>query len=186
MNGAWAVSLAAGQVHPSGLLMNCPIITKYVLLTMGEALLLWLQTPKHNKAIRGLVLKFRTPLRHHSYDAVVCLCINTGQGKISASYGALIRTATLWVLFPQNGHARKFKPLPMEVVCTFSEGCYTARQCVWLTLDCTLLTHISPPFPSPPSYQPLTVTISICNPTPYPVYVGSLGTLWPTIDHSKL
>ncbi len=42
----------------------------------------------------------------------------------------------------------------------------------------------SPP-PFPPAHHPLTVIMSICNPTPCFIYVVSSGPLWPTFYHYK-
>ncbi len=76
--------------------------------------------------------------------------------------------------------------------------CSSFRQCfqknVGESLDRSLspsppLTEHSPHLtslpPFPPAHHPLTVIISICNPTPCSIHVISSGSLWPTFCHYK-
>ncbi len=96
------------------------------------------------------------------------------------------------------------EPPPKERVGIFGEGC-EIKLLIWSklqyfqetvggSLDRSLspsppLTEYSSPLfpytPFPPAHPPLTVIMSICNPTPCFIYVVSSGPLWPTFCHFK-
>ncbi len=81
--------------------------------------------------------------------------------------------------------------LPASVVTSLSVNVFMKRlEKVWTGAFPYLPHWLNTPFPIcllppaiGPAHHPLTFIISICYPTPFSIYVVSLGPLWPTFSH---